>query len=126
MVLHSIFGILYQIAVAGGSEPIGVVTAQGATFITFSLAVALLRGALKIERDILSHAPFCGILLASAFLLLLESLKRGDVSVSFSIVQLSFVFTSALAILICREEVKASNIFGISIAALSVLLFAYA
>jgi uncharacterized membrane protein len=126
MLLYSVFGILYKLAVAGGSEPIGVLTAQGATFIALSFAVALSRGALRIERGILSHAPFCGVLLASAFLLLLESLKRGDVSASFSIVQLSFVFTSALAILIWREEVKASNIFGISTAALSVLLFAYA
>ncbi len=122
--LYSLFGLLYKIAISGGSTPIGVITAQGATFITCAFAVAISKRSLRIDRQILTHAPFCGILLASAFLLLLESLKYGDVSVSFSIVQLSFVFTSALAILIWREEVKASKIFGISTAAFSVLLFA--
>lgn len=125
MLLYSLFGLLYKIAIAGGAAPIGVVTAQGATFITIAFALAISKRSLRIDRPVLSHAPFCGVLLASAFLLLLESLKYGDVSVSFSIVQLSFVFTSALAILIWREEVKASKIFGISAAALSVLLFAH-
>jgi len=125
MILYSLFGLLYKVAMAMGSTPTGVLVAQGATFITCAFMVAIKRGALGIHRSVMAHAPFCGILLSSAFLLLLESLKYGDISVSFSIVQLSFVFTSALAILIWRENVKPLNILGIVSAASSVAFFAY-
>lgn len=71
------------------------------------------------------HAPICGILLSGSYLLLLMSLKFGEVSISFSIVQLSFVVTSILAIIFWKEKINILNVLGILSAFMAVIFFAY-
>lgn len=123
--LNGLVGFLYKIAISSGSTPTGILVIQGAVFITCSFIIAIRSGTVVKSRSVMIHAPICGILLGSAFLLLLESLKYGEVSVNFSIVQLSFVLTSVLAIIILREKFRIINLVGIIAAILSVMSFAY-
>jgi len=108
-----------------GVTPTGILVVQGASFIIYAFFIAHQRGAIKLSRNIMVHAPLCGVLLSSSYLLLLESLKYGEVSVSFSIVQLSFMVTSILAILAWREKLNVPSILGIVSAVLAVAFFAY-
>jgi drug/metabolite transporter (DMT)-like permease len=123
--LNGLVGFLYKIAISSGSTPTGILVMQGVVFITCSFIIAIRSGTVGKSRSVLIHAPICGILLGSAFLLLLESLKYGEVSVNFSIVQLSFVITSVLAIFILGEKFRIINFVGIIAAILSVMSFAY-
>ena len=122
---YGLFGVLYKIAIIMGSSPVGILVVQGMFFITYAFLAAKREGPIVKSRRILVHAPICGILFSSSYLLLLESLKHGDVSVSFSIVQLSFIVTSLLAMLVWREEIQARSVLGIILAMLAVLSFAY-
>ena len=123
--LNGLIGFLYKIAISSGSTPTGILVIQGVVFITCSFIIAIRSGTVAKSRSVFIHAPVCGILLGSAFLLLLESLKYGEVSVNFSIVQLSFVLTSVLAILLLKEKFRIVNFVGIIAAILSVMSFAY-
>jgi len=123
--LYGLFGFLYKIAISTGSTPTGIVAMQGATFFTLSFITSKIKNSISMSRSVLTHAPVCGVLLVSSFLLLLESLKFGEVSVSFSIVQISFVFTSILAIVFLGEKFKMLNFFGIAAAVLAVCSFAF-
>lgn len=124
-IIYGVFGLLYKIAVVLGSAPTGILVVQGAFFIVYAFVIAYRRSLIKTSRTITLHAPVCGILLSSAYLLLLESLKYGDVSVSFSIVQLSFMITSVLAMLAWHEEIRPLNVLGIILAVLAIASFAY-
>jgi uncharacterized membrane protein len=123
--LYGIFGFLYKVAILTGSTPTGILVIQGATFIPCSLIFAFKSRTIGRSRSVMTYAPICGVLLVSSFLLLLESLKYGEVSVSFSIVQLSFVLTSFLAVLFLKEKFRTLNFVGISAAILAVISFAY-
>jgi transporter family protein len=123
--LYGLFGFIYKVAISTGSTPTGIVAMQGATFFTLSFITSKIKNSISISRSVLTHAPICGVLLVSSFLLLLESLKFGEVSVNFSIVQLSFVFTSILAIVFLGEKFKMLNFFGIAAAVLAVYSFAF-
>jgi uncharacterized membrane protein len=124
-IIYGIFGLLYKIAIALGSAPTGILIVQGSFFIVYAFVIAYQRHLIKTSRTITLHAPVCGILLSSAYLLLLESLKYGDVSVSFSIVQLSFMITSILAMLVWHEKITPMNVLGIILAILAIASFAY-
>lgn len=124
-ILYGLFGFLYKLAIYMGVTPTGILVVQGVSFIIYAFFVANRRGPVKWSRNLMIHAPLCGILLSSSFLLLLESLKYGEVSVSFSIVQLSFMVTSILAILAWREKLSVLSTLGIASAVSAVALFAY-
>jgi transporter family protein len=122
---YALFGFLYKVAVMSGCAPTGILVLQGLFFIVLAFAVAAFKGVLRFSSTIMFHAPACGVMLSSAFLLLLESLREGDVSVNFSIVQLSFAVTSILAVAVWREEVDLNRVFGILSAVSAVIFFAY-
>jgi len=123
--LYGLFGFIYKVAISTGSTPTGIVAMQGATFFTLSFITSKIKNSISMSRSVLTHAPICGVLLVSSFLLLLESLKFGEVSVNFSIVQLSFVFTSILVIVFLGEKFRMLNFFGIATAVLAVYSFAF-
>ncbi|MEM4251630.1 MAG: EamA family transporter [Candidatus Bathyarchaeia archaeon] len=124
-ILYGLFGFLYKFSLYMGVTPVGILVIQGLSFIIYAFLVVNLKGPVKWSRNIIVHAPLCGILLSSSYLLLLESLKHGEVSVSFSIVQMSFMVTSMLAILAWHEKPSPLALLGITLAVLAVAFFAY-
>lgn len=132
-IMYGTFGFLYKVAIATGSSPIGILVAQGA-FVLIASSIVASQGNVKdffhrnqqAFRSVMIHAPICGVLLSFSWRMLLESLRLGDVSVSFSIVQLSFVVTSILSMLVWSERVNASKLLGIVAAVSAVCAFAYA
>ena len=123
--LYGLFGFFYKLAILAGAAPIGILFIQGISFITYAFILSYRQGLIKKSRVVMIHAPICGILLSGSYLLLLMSLKFGEVSISFSIVQLSFVVTSILAIIFWKEKINILNVLGIMSAFMAVIFFAY-
>jgi drug/metabolite transporter (DMT)-like permease len=124
-ILWGLFGFFYKVAISMGATPTGLLVAQGAIFLPLAIIMAVRRGLFSDYHAVVTHAPVCGVLLSVSFLLLLESLKYGDVSVNFSIVQLSFVVTTILAAMVLHEKIRALNMLGVVMAFLAVMSFAY-
>jgi uncharacterized membrane protein len=123
--LYGLFGFVYKLSMQAGATPLGILLIQGISFITYAFILSYQKGLIKKSRIVMIHAPICGILLSTSFLLLLMSLKFGEVSISFSIVQLSFVVTSILAIIFWKEKIDILNLLGILLALIAVLIFGY-
>ncbi|WP_455369555.1 GRP family sugar transporter [[Eubacterium] cellulosolvens] len=123
--LYGLFGFFYKLAILTGATPLGILFIQGISFITYAFTLSYRKGLIKKSQVVMNHAPICGILLSASYLLLLMSLKFGEVSISFSIVQLSFVITSILAIIFWKEKINILNLLGIIAAFMAVILFAY-
>ncbi len=123
--LYGLFGFFYKLAILSGATPIGILFIQGISFITYAFMLSYRKGLIKKSRVVMIYAPICGVLLSSSYLLLLMSLKFGEVSISFSIVQLSFVVTSIFAIIFWKEKINILNILGIVSAFMAVMFFAY-
>ena len=109
-----------------GSATIPLVLVSTITFNGSSLLRMLLSRKLRPNPLTMRMAPLVGILQLSWSLLLIESLQTGDASISFPIVQLSFVLTAILAVAFLRERVTKGLVTGLSASTLAVLSFAFA
>jgi transporter family protein len=123
MVTIGLKGFLYKVGVSDGLHPYSFALVQSLTFLPIALAYMwYLDGGLRLERPVLGHAPYNGVLTAAASVLLLLSLVDGDASVSVPISQLCFVVTAILAVLIFRERVTSLKVVGVLAAVLAVLV----
>jgi transporter family protein len=121
--LFSIFGVVYKSAMSAGISPASLLIVQSPLVLLTSSFINLKGGTLKVDETVLKHAPWCGILLFISQLLLLFSLQWGEASVNVPIVHLSFVVTSALAVLLLGERLTPRKMVGIALAALTVAVF---
>ena len=71
-------------------------------------------------------APLTGCLQLTWTGLLIQSLQTGDASISFPIVQLSFVLTSIMAVVFVKEAVSKRLVIGLITATVAVITFAFA
>lgn len=123
-VLYGIFGLIYKSAMLAGVTPISLLVVQSPLVLLTAVAVAFLGGSAKIDGTVLKTAPWCGVLLFGSMSLLLFSLQWGQASVNVPIVQLSFVFTSVLAVFLLRERLTPIRTAGVIAAVLAVIVFA--
>ncbi len=79
-----------------------------------------------ISRTVVNFAPGIAVLQISWAVLLFESLRLGDASISYPIVQMSFVITAILAVVFLREEMNWSKGGGLAIAIIAVVVLALA
>ena len=121
-----IAGVLNKEATNQGSTTIPLVIVSTITFNGSSLLRMLLSRRLRPNTVTMRIAPFVGLLQLAWTVLLIESLQTGDASISFPIVQLSFVLTAILAVVFLRERVTKGLVTGLSASTLAVLSFAFA
>ena len=121
-----IAGILSKEAINQGSDTIPLVIVQTITFTSASFLHMLATRRVRPNGITVRFAPLVGILQLAWAVLLFQSLQTGEASVSFPIVQLSFVLTAILAVAFLREAVSRGLIIGISTASLAVVAFALA
>ena len=74
----------------------------------------------SISGTVVRYAPGIAVLQVSWAVLLFESLRIGDASISYPIVQMSFVITAILAVLFLKEEMNWSKGAGLAIAIVAV------
>lgn len=115
---------IWKIGIMQGASPINYTIVQ---FLSFSiLAFIFLKTSekkLNLSKSIIQYAPFCGFLQATANILTLKSLESSEVSIVIPIVQLSFVITAFMAILVLKEQLTIRKLIGLFFAVFAVLAF---
>ena len=80
----------------------------------------------RITRPVVHFAPGIAVIQILWAVLLFESLRIGDASISYPIVQMSFVITAILAVLFLKEEMNWSKGAGLVIAIIAVAILGIA
>lgn len=114
---------LWKMGAIEGASPVNYFIVQ---FLSFStLAFILLKISekkLNLGRHIIQYAPFCGFLQAVANILILKSLETSAVTIIAPIIQLSFIVTAIMAILIIKEKLTLRKLIGLFFAVLAVVM----
>lgn len=109
--------LIYKVGLADGATPAALLVVQAGVVIMLSTGVARLRdGAIRPTRVTLRHASAAAVVLAFAFIFMLEALARGEASVMVPIAQMGFVVTAAIGFVVLREPFSARKGLGIACA----------
>ena len=112
---------IHKYGLRAGATPASLVVAQAAMVVTLSTAFVFVADRrVRPSAAALRHAPRAAIVLALAFVFMLESLARGEASVMAPIAQMGFVVTALLGFLFLREPFTARKGAGL-VAALGAL-----
>ena len=124
------FGVAGLISKAGlDTGDIGAVPMVLTQTVGFQQAaiITLLRGRnFSISRPVVQFAPGIAVIQVMWAVLLFESLRIGDASISYPIVQMSFVITAILAVIFLKEEMNRSKGGGLVIAIIAVIVLGFA
>ena len=124
------FGVAGLISKAGlDTGDIGAVPMVLTQTVGFQQAaiITLLRGRnFSISRPVVQFAPGIAVIQVMWAVLLFESLRIGDASISYPIVQMSFVITAILAVIFLKEEMNRSKGGGLVIAVIAVVVLGLA
>ncbi len=117
---------IYKLGLQSGATPAALVVTQAAVVVTLAtlFAAALDRG-IRPERPALRHAPVAAIVLACAFIFLVESIARGEASIVVPVGQMGFVVTGLLGVLFLREPFTLRKGAGLAAALAALASLAY-
>lgn len=96
---------------------------QSPFFLCAVLLIALFTTGIRLDRADIMYSIVVAVFSFAAFTLMLISLDQGNASVNYAIFRLSFVFSSALALVIFNETLTLNRIIGILIAAAALFVF---
>jgi drug/metabolite transporter (DMT)-like permease len=117
---------IYTYGLRAGATPASLIVAQGIVVVTLATAfVATMDRRIQPSRAALRYAPMAAIVLASAFVFLVESLARGEASVVVPIAQMGFGVTAVLGFLFLREPFTARKGAGLVVALAAMASLAY-
>jgi drug/metabolite transporter (DMT)-like permease len=112
---------IYTLGLRAGATPASIILAQAAVVVSLStIFVRLVDGRIRLSRPVLRHAPRASVVLALAFVFMVEAMARGQASVAVPIAQMGFVVTAALGFFFLGEGFTARKGAGI-LAALAAL-----
>ncbi len=126
MALAGVTGVIVKEIVNQGSDTIPLILGQTPGFLTGSAGYMILTRKFRPNKVTIRLGPPIAALQLTWTFLLFQSLQTGDASISFPIVQLSFVLTAILAMGILNEKATMSKFIGLGLAAGSVGMFALA
>ena len=124
------FGVAGLISKAGldtgdiGAIP--MVLTQTVGFQQAAIITLLRRRNFSITRPVAQFAPGIAVIQVTWAVLLFESLRIGDASISYPIVQMSFVITAVLAVIFLKEEMNWSKGGGLVLAIIAVAVLGLA
>jgi drug/metabolite transporter (DMT)-like permease len=96
--------LIYKVGLTAGATPASLLTVQAAVVVSVSTGlVGVVDRRIRPTRVVLRHAGTAAIVLAAAFILLLEGLARGEVSVLVPIAQMGFVVTALAGFIFLKE-----------------------
>jgi drug/metabolite transporter (DMT)-like permease len=109
--------LLYKVGLAAGATPGTMLVVQAACVIALSSFIAWrLDGGFPASGVELRFGATTGLVLAGAFVFMLESLARGEASVLVPVVQMGFVVTAAAGFLLLGERFTARKGLGLAVA----------
>jgi len=113
--------VIYKYGLRAGATPASLIVAQAVVVVTLATAfVGSVDRRIRPSGAALRYAPTAAILLASAFIFMVESLARGEASVVVPIAQMGFGVTALLGFLFLHEPFTARKGGGL-VAALAAL-----
>jgi len=116
-----IANLIYKYGLRAGATPASLIVAQAVVVVTLATAlVGATDRRIRPSAAALRYAPRAAIVLAFAFVFMVESLVRGEASVVVPIAQMGFVVTALLGFLFLRESFTARKGAGL-VAALAAL-----
>lgn len=116
---------LYKIGLGAGATPSSLLAGQAS--VVSSLALTMVRltdGRIHVPPGGWRHAPSAGIVLALAFIAMMEGLARGQASVVVPIAQMGFVVTALVGVVVMREPFGLRMLLGLVAAATAIFLLA--
>ena len=118
--------VIYKFGLQAGATPASLIIAQAAVVVTLSMAMTVVKDR-RIRPSIITlrFASAAGVMLACAFVFLLEGLARGDASVVVPIAQMGFGVTALVGFLFLGEPITLRKGFGLLAALASLATFAY-
>lgn len=112
-----IANLLYKVGLNAGATPAALLVVQAGMVVTMSsLLVYRIDGRIRPDPRVYRFAIATSIILAAAFVLLMEGLARGEASVLVPIAQMGFVLTALIGYTLMREPVRARNLAGLAFA----------
>lgn len=115
--------LIYKKASLSGATAPTFFVFQATAFNLSAQSIAYLQGVWGYRREVIRYALPAAAGLFLATLGLFHALRLGNVSVSATIVQMSFVITALLSALFLREQVGPAKAFGLALAVLAVFTF---
>lgn len=125
-IIFGVVGILAKQALNEGSGAIPLILTQTVAFQAASTTYVLITRRWRPNATTIRYAPGIAVLQLVWSVLLFQSLALGDASISYPIVQLSFVLTAILAVVILGEAMNKSKIGGLALAVVAVGALAFA
>ncbi len=109
--------LLYKVGLRGGATAGTMLVAQAACVIALSSFIARrLDGGFPVSSLELRFGATTGLVLAAAFVFMMESLARGEASVLVPVVQMGFVVTATAGFLLLGERFTARKGVGLAVA----------
>ena len=109
-----IANFVYKISMGGGSTPAAMLVVQAVVAVSLATSMAIRNdGLARPSSTTIRHALVAAVLLAVAFVFLLEGLARGEASVIVPIAQLGLIVSSLLGIFVMREAATGRKLVGI-------------
>ncbi|MGH7095566.1 MAG: EamA family transporter, partial [Stellaceae bacterium] len=109
--------VAYKFGLRDGITPASLIVAQAAVVVTLStlFAGSVDRG-IRPAAPAVRYAPLAGIVLATAFVLMVESLAHGEASVVIPIAQMGFLVTAMVGFVLLREPFTLRKGLGLAAA----------
>jgi len=118
--------VVYKYGLRAGVTPASLIVAQAAVVVTLATAfVAAVDRRIRPSGAALRYAPQAAIVLAFAFVFMVESMARGQASVVVPVAQMGFVVTALLGFLFLREPFTARKGAGLAAAIAALASLAY-
>ncbi len=112
---------IYTLGLRAAATPASLILTQAAVVVSLStLFVRLSDGRIRFSGPVIVHAPRASLVLALAFIFMVEAMRRGQASVAVPIAQMGFVVTALLGFVFLREPFTPRKGVGI-VAALAAL-----
>jgi drug/metabolite transporter (DMT)-like permease len=112
---------IYTLGLRAGATPASLILTQAAVVVSLAtVLVALTDGRVRPSGPVIVHAPRASLVLALAFVFMVEAMQRGQASVAVPIAQMGFVVTALLGFTFLGEPFTARKGAGI-VAALAAL-----
>ncbi len=122
--LFGVAGLISKAALDEGSGSVPLILTQTVGFQLAAVLTLLRTRHFSPNRVVVYFAPGIALLQIAWSVLLFESLRIGDASVSYPIVQMSFIGTAILAVVFLREEMTKSKFAGLILASVAVVALA--
>lgn len=116
------FQLIVKLSTRVFSSPLSFILLMNLFFAIFVLAYNIALGSFKFPKSTFSLAPFNGILMALGTFFYVTALQKGDLSTAIPIIQLSFIITAILSVILLKEKIGTLKVLGIICAAIAIII----